>query len=69
MNQENIGSHTAAYCYIFASGAEGAASAYLWLLARLRGWWYRVKYLIQFIQFPAGKLFRLYGPLIETGQD
>jgi acetyltransferase-like isoleucine patch superfamily enzyme len=37
------------------------------LFAWLNGWWFRVKYLIQFKHFSAGKLFRVYGPLIVTG--
>lgn len=37
------------------------------LFAWLKGWWLRLKFLIQFKRFSAGKLFRVYGPFIVTG--
>lgn len=37
------------------------------LLAWLRGWWYRAKFLLQGKKFSAGKWFRVYGTLIVSG--
>lgn len=37
------------------------------IMAWLRGWWYRIKYGIQFKNFSAGPMFRVYGPLIISG--
>jgi len=37
------------------------------LLAWLRGWWCRVKFLLLGRRFTAGKWFRVYGPLIVSG--
>jgi acetyltransferase-like isoleucine patch superfamily enzyme len=37
------------------------------LVAWLRGWWYRIKFFLQFKRFSAGKLFRVYGPLVISG--
>jgi len=37
------------------------------LVAWLRGWWYRLKFFLLGKHFSAGKLFRVYGPLIITG--
>ena len=36
-------------------------------LAWLRGWWYRVKFALQFKKFKAGRFFRVYGPLVISG--
>lgn len=36
-------------------------------LAWLRGWWYRIKFLLTGRKFRAGKWFRVYGPLIING--
>ncbi len=38
-------------------------AAFAWL----RGWWYRLKFLLQFKSFSAGKYFRVYGPLFVSG--
>jgi acetyltransferase-like isoleucine patch superfamily enzyme len=35
--------------------------------AWLRGWWYRIKFALQFKRFSAGRFFRVYGPLIISG--
>lgn len=35
--------------------------------AWLRGWWYRIKFKLQFKKFSAGKYFRVYGPLVISG--
>lgn len=37
------------------------------IFAWLRGWWYRVKFLLLGKHFQAGRWFRVYGPLIVTG--
>ena len=37
------------------------------IIAWIRGWWYRIKYLILGKKFSAGKYFRVYGPLIISG--
>lgn len=36
-------------------------------IAWLRGWWYRIKFTLQFKRFSAGRFFRVYGPLVITG--
>lgn len=38
-------------------------AAYAWL----RGWWYRIKFTLQFKRFSAGRFFRVYGPLVVSG--
>lgn len=38
-------------------------AAFAWL----RGWWYRIKFGLQFKKFKAGKFFRVYGPLVISG--
>jgi len=38
-------------------------AAFAWL----RGWWYRIKFTLQFKKFSAGRFFRVYGPLVITG--
>ncbi len=35
--------------------------------AWLRGWWYRIKFTLQFKKFSAGRFFRVYGPLVVSG--
>lgn len=37
------------------------------IFAWLGGWWYRVKFFLQFKRFSAGAYFRVYGPLIISG--
>lgn len=38
-------------------------AAFAWL----RGWWYRIKFTLQFKRFSAGRFFRVYGPLVVSG--
>lgn len=38
-------------------------AAFAWL----RGWWYRIKFRLQFKKFTAGRFFRVYGPLVVSG--
>lgn len=38
-------------------------AAFAWL----RGWWYRIKFTLQFKRFSAGRFFRVYGPLVISG--
>jgi len=38
-------------------------AAFAWL----RGWWYRIKFTLQFKKFSAGRFFRVYGPLVVSG--
>jgi acetyltransferase-like isoleucine patch superfamily enzyme len=40
-----------------------APSAFAWL----RGWWYRLKFFLQFKRFSAGPYFRVYGSLSVSG--
>lgn len=37
------------------------------VFAWLRGWWYRIKFALQFKRFRAGRFFRVYGPLVISG--
>lgn len=36
-------------------------------VAWLRGWWYRIKFTLQFKRFKAGRYFRVYGQLVISG--
>ncbi len=38
-------------------------AAFAWL----RGWWYRIKFGLQFKKFRAGRFFRVYGPFVISG--
>lgn len=68
MSQENLINHGGSLWRHFRDRLHKAPHLLIpGLLAWLRGWWYRIKFLIQFKRFSAGKFFRVYGPLIVTG--
>lgn len=37
------------------------------VMSWVNGWYYRIKFFLQFRKFSAGKFFRVYGPLVVSG--